>query len=298
LSPRAPPPRRSIPPWGSGPPNAAPLLEGPFRRPLRTWIEGADIKGVRIATWNCQPGIVHQWDAVEALRTHVLSVQEIRSGTQEFVAEQDGWSCQAQEGKYGRGVAVLARRPFSIEEREASEPFVVSTVIAGPTRFRFVAFWAMTPKAVGYSYHRQAQRMIEQLPDDGLDTVVAGDFNASKHPRHLANIKRLRERDLVSAYHKHAGLAPGDVGEEVTAFTGRNGRPGFHIDLVFLQSTWQVDEVEVGTFDRYPGQHRSDHVPVVVTAKAPPRTAPHGTREGPSGKGRRDVDRGESWKLK
>jgi exonuclease III len=217
---------------------------------------------------------VHQWDAVEALGAHVVSVQETRSGTKDFVDEHDGWTSEVQEGRYGRGIAVLARMPFSIEKRESSEPFVVSTVITGPTRFRFVAFWAMTPKAVGYSYHRQAQRMIDQLPRDDLDTVVAGDFNASKHPRHLANIERIRNRGLASAYHRWTGLSPGDVGEEVTAYTGRKGRPGFHIDLVFVPTDWQIGKVEVGTFERHPGEHRSDHVPVIVTTEQPPRPGP------------------------
>jgi hypothetical protein len=56
--------------------------------------------------------------------------------------------------------------------------FAVSTVISGSDgfRFRFVGFWAMTPKAVGgQHYTQQARQLIEQLPDDSLPTVVAGE---------------------------------------------------------------------------------------------------------------------------
>lgn len=123
----------------------------------------------------------------------------------------------------------------------------------------------MTEKSVGYSYHRQARRVVEQLPDDGVPTVVAGDFNAEKHPSHLANVERLRERGLVSAYHKHRDISHTDVEEDKTAYTGRRGGAGFHIDLVFVPDVWRITDVQVGTFDQYPGRGRSDHVPVVVT---------------------------------
>jgi endonuclease/exonuclease/phosphatase family metal-dependent hydrolase len=224
---------------------------------------------VRIATWNCQPGLESQWDAVEGLDADVIAIQEVRPGTKGFVDGHDEWKCEYQEGKFGRGIAVLVRRPYRIRKREPSETFAVSTVIGGSAKFRFVGFWAMTPKAVGYSYHRQATRVIEQLPSDPLPTVVAGDFNASQHPRHLANVKLLRDRGLVSAYHKHRGVAHTDADQEVTAYTGRGGNLGFHIDFVFVPDSWHIRGVEVGTFDGYPGQHRSDHVPVVVTVEDP-----------------------------
>jgi hypothetical protein len=63
----------------------------------------------------------------------------------------------------------------------------------------------MTEKDVGYTYTRQARRMIEAMPEDDVPTVVAGDFNASKSAQHLGNVERLRERGLVSAYHRTYG---------------------------------------------------------------------------------------------
>ena len=79
---------------------------------------------------------------------------------------QDGWTCEWQPGRWHRGLAVLARSPYRIESREPSEPSAFSTVIAGPDRLRFVGF--MTEKDVGYTYTRQAKRVIEGLPHDGL----------------------------------------------------------------------------------------------------------------------------------
>jgi hypothetical protein len=51
---------------------------------------------------------------------------------------------------------------------------------------------------------------------------------------------------------------------------------------VFVPNSWQVDSVVVGPFDRYPGEHRSDHVPVVVTTKDPPEPVLPRTRESAS----------------
>ena len=59
----------------------------------------------------------------------------------------------------------------------------------------------MTESHAGYSYPGQGTRLIERLPIDDIPTVVAGDFNASRSAPHLANVERLRERGLVSAYH-------------------------------------------------------------------------------------------------
>jgi endonuclease/exonuclease/phosphatase family metal-dependent hydrolase len=138
-------------------------------------------------------------------------------------------------------------------------------VISGPDRFRFVGFWAMTQKFAGYEYPQQATRLIEQLPNDGLPTVVAGDFNASRSQEHLDNVQRLAARGLVSAYHAFYGLDHSAVESHPTSyFQWQESRP-YHMDFVFVPAAWHIDSVEVGTFDDYPRRKLSDHVPVVVT---------------------------------
>jgi exonuclease III len=221
---------------------------------------------MRLATWNCQTGLESNWGAVEALDADVLVVQECGPETREQVAAQDGWTCEPQPGGYGKGLAILARSPYKIETREPSEPFFVSTVISGPERFRFVGFWAMTPKFTGYSYTRQATRMIEQLPDDGLPTVVAGDFNASKSQRHLRNVRRLADLGLVSAYHAYHDLDHSAAEVHPTSyFQWQESRP-HHMDFVFVPMKWRIRAVEVGTFKDYSQLGGlSDHVPVVVS---------------------------------
>lgn len=184
---------------------------------------------MRLATWNCQSGLDSNWDVLEALGADVITVQECGSSTPEQAAARDGWTCEWRPGGWNKGLAVLARAPYSIESREPSEPFAVSTVVTGSTRFRFVGFWAMTESHAGYTYPRQATRVIGDLPDDGLPTVVAGDFNASKSEAHLANVRRLYELGLVSAYHAHHGLDHSGVEAHPTSyFQWQESRPFSH----------------------------------------------------------------------
>jgi endonuclease/exonuclease/phosphatase (EEP) superfamily protein YafD len=220
---------------------------------------------VRLATWNCQTGLDSNWGAVEALNADVLVVQECGSGTPAQVADQDGWTCEWQAGGWDKGLAVLARSPYRIESREPSEPFYLSTVISGPDRFRFVGFWAMTPKFAGYEHPQQATRLIERLPNDGVPTVVAGDFNASKSAAHFGNVRRLAALGLVSGYHAYHRLDHSQVeADPASYFHWKESRP-YHMDFVFVPEVWQIRSVEVGTFEDYPGRGLSDHVPVLVS---------------------------------
>ena len=237
--------------------------------PLSRSLKSDSTFAMRLATWNCQTGLDSNWTAVEALTADVLTVQECGSDTP-AQAEREGWACAYTEGKWGRGLAVLARAPYSIEAREPTEPFAVSTVISGPERFRFVGFWAMTEKDVGYSYPRQATRVIEALPDDDIPAVMAGDFNASKSARHLKNVEWLAERGMVSAYHALHNVEHSAVEEHPTSYHHWQEERPFHMDFVFVPKTWMIKEVEVGKFADYSLQGgMSDHTPVVVSVTVP-----------------------------
>lgn len=221
--------------------------------------------GVQLATWNCQTGLTSNWKRLNSLDADVITVQECGAETA-AQAQRHGWMCEYQEGHYGKGLVVLARRHYKIERREQSLRFAVSTVISGPgeSRFRFVGFWAMTPKAVGFSYTHQATMLIDALPQDGLPTVVAGDFNASRSDAHLKNVGRLRALSLVSAYHKFNGQEHTRKEPDATSyFLWQRSRP-YHMDFVFVPGSWRINSVYIGTFEEYTRSGLSDHVPIVV----------------------------------
>jgi endonuclease/exonuclease/phosphatase family metal-dependent hydrolase len=221
---------------------------------------------VRLATWNCQTGLDSNWPALERFEADVVTVQECGSETEAQAEQRKNWTCAWQAGRWHKGLAVLARAPYAVQEREPSQPFAVSTLISGPVLFRFVGFWAMSEKDVGLTYTRQATRVIEDLPEDGIPTVMAGDFNASKSPAHLRNVQRLASRGLVSAYHAHHGVEHRSTEEHPTSFHMWQQERPFHMDFVFVPREWRIDAVDVGFFEDYSFRGgSSDHVPVVVT---------------------------------
>ena len=114
---------------------------------------------MRLATWNCQTGLDSNWGAVEALDADVLVVQECGSRTPAQRPTTTGGRASGEQEAGTKGLAVLARSPYMIETLEPSEPFVVSTLISGPERFRFVVFWAMDPKFAHDEYPQQATRV-------------------------------------------------------------------------------------------------------------------------------------------
>ncbi|MDP9227333.1 MAG: hypothetical protein M3P18_26490, partial [Actinomycetota bacterium] len=109
---------------------------------------------MRLATWNSQPGVAPNWETIVGLDADVITVQEAESDVKAFVEGHEGWSCEWQVGRFSKGVAVLTRDPYVIEEIERADRCFISTIISGPAgaRFRFVGFWAMTPKGEDDTY--------------------------------------------------------------------------------------------------------------------------------------------------
>jgi exonuclease III len=223
---------------------------------------------VRLGTWNCQTGFDSKWESIERLNADVLTIQECGPDTKDQVEAREGWKCEWQVGRYRKGLAVLARFPFTIKETEKSEPCVLSTSISGPGGFgfRFVGFWAMTPSRGGTdTYPQQATDLIGQLPDDGTPTVVSGDFNASwRNHHHLRNVADLASRGLVNAYSFYK-IADDARPYHPTSYFQWNKTRQYHMDFVFVPESWSIQSVEVGSFEDYPGRRLSDHVPVIVS---------------------------------
>ncbi len=103
-------------------------------------------------------------------------------------------------------------------------------------------------------------------------TLVAGDFNASQSHEHLANVARLREMGLVSAYHTFHGVEHLDVASrpadfEPTSYWRWQKQKPFHMDFIFVPAAWIIDRVEVGSFEEYVAAGLSDHVPLIASVR-------------------------------
>lgn len=89
---------------------------------------------MRIGTWNIQKGLDGHWAELEARgrRDHGAGCG---SETAAQAADRSGWTCRWQSGTWHKGLAVLAHSPYTIVEREEMEPWAVSVIVDGPTRF-------------------------------------------------------------------------------------------------------------------------------------------------------------------
>lgn len=143
-------------------------------------------------------------------------------------------------------------------------------MITGPDhiRCRLVGVWTRSPTEVGDDYPEQMKRVIDQLPDDEIPTVIAGDLNASsRNEFHQSNVESLRGRRLVSTYHTFHKMDHDETWEHATSYhLWRQSKP-HHMDYVFVPETWlPIQNVEVGKFEDYSARGgMSDHVPIVAS---------------------------------
>ena len=85
--------------------------------------------------------------------------------------------------------------------------------------------------------------MIEQLADDEIPTVVAGDFNASsRNDLHLANVESLRARGSVSAYHTFYGIDHDGTWQHATSYHQWQESKPHHMDCVFVPEAWFIQK--------------------------------------------------------
>lgn len=112
--------------------------------------------------------------------------------------------------------------------------WILPMEVTGPKRFRLLAVWAKHEKtkesanSVGPTL--QALKEYDKLLIDS-DFVVAGDFNnnvqwdkSGKLLSHQAVVDRLAHRNLVSAYHHHAGEKFGEESKATIYWRDRKKR--------------------------------------------------------------------------
>lgn len=177
-------------------------------------------------------------------------------------------------------LGVVARDPWRVEglPGRVDQPWLLRAKVSGPLEFTVLAVWTLGPEWVTgrLSYAAQTARVVEEvLPSLAGPVVLAGDLNApirssSASTRlHAANVDRLSEQGLVSAFNAARGEAADPLAEP-TFFHRWNAAHPFHIDHVFVPTQWTDDiRVAVGRFDEWVGAKRSDHVPVVVDLELP-----------------------------
>jgi exodeoxyribonuclease III len=175
-----------------------------------------------------------------------------------------------------KGLAVVSftgsQLALDISYKTTNE-YIAPVEVTGQKSFRLLAVWDHNDRKEGLN--RRPGPLLRTLNDSSDfckqdDLVVAGDFNNNPQwdrpdgPNNMQLIaQELMKRGLVSLYHRTEGL---EFGAEVRAtyWQYRNRTKAYHIDYVFVPTTWLENLVsfEIGNFEDWKGF--SDHAPLIA----------------------------------
>jgi hypothetical protein len=231
-----------------------------------------------IGTWNCRMGIDRKRAAIEDLGCDVLVVPECSSAP--GLAKEPGVSFDWKGlDPDKRGLGVFGCRGWRVERAPEATPlgWVLPVRLidpAGSDAALLLAIWTVRNKAAGWpSYRHQVAATIgtweKELRSDRV--ILAGDFNCSAQgpssAPHLANVSRLDEMGVRSAYHTHHGEQHGEESAMTLRWFGK-GRLEYlyHCDFVFLSRAigHRLQRAEVGTISQWVESRLSDHTPVLA----------------------------------
>jgi endonuclease/exonuclease/phosphatase family metal-dependent hydrolase len=237
---------------------------------------------MRIVSWNCNtsPQITRPASAVAAFTTK-YNILSQRIPLSDIVVLQEVARPQFTPMPHhiwhgpmiSRGIGVVVAEQYRIESHydEAISRSVVPVTMRGPLSLTVLAVWSVPLQTSARNYVREVYNGIlgyRHLLATG-PVVVLGDFNSnalwdrSAGAINQTTLVQLLDNEfgLVSAYHTHHTVAPGQERDPTYYHYRQYTRP-FHIDYCFIPKAWTITDVRIGTFDEWHAD--SDHCPLIV----------------------------------
>ena len=226
---------------------------------------------MRILTWNCQGAFQNKSTLLTSEKPDLAIIQECSRAS--LLTLPDGYTGLWLSGDEKRGLGLMYRTCFEVERTAEPHAHWLTPLIVHTTLpLRIVAVWTVkTPDKT--SYVEQVMSCMDSHPEWFVgETLVTGDFNSNqiwdttKRPLHAAMVERFAADGLISAYH---GLSSEGHGKEQTPtfYQNRKSVHGYHLDYIFMPSTWlpRVQSLTVGQ----PGfwLKHSDHCPLMLTLR-------------------------------
>jgi len=225
---------------------------------------------LRIITWNCRNGpFIEKIALLDALKPDLAILQEIPNPGKEN-DEHCIWYPSRLTDK--KGVAVISspdlKMSCTLPSGDLPEIFI-PVKISGKYSFNLLAVWTQHEM----KYIESFQPILSAYRDFLYQTpsIIAGDFNSNvkwdkqyKKFNHSKLISTLdAEFNLVSAYHQHKKIIPGQNEESTFFMYGHEDKP-FHIDYCFVPKVWNIDNVTIGSWTDWCKDGKSDHCPLIV----------------------------------
>lgn len=220
--------------------------------------------------------------AVERLGCNVLVVPECHS--EPALASALGVSF-AWKGRYPRkGLGVFGCNGWRLEPAEETTPlpWVLPVRLVDPNgadTCLLLATWTVANQAERWPrYSAQVTQAIDVWEPElsSQAVILAGDLNCSAQgpsaAPHLANVTRLGDLGVRSAYHEHRGVSHGEESDMTLRWFGPGSREyTYHCDFVFLSSALLrcLVHAEIGAMAEWVESRLSDHAPVVARLQRP-----------------------------
>lgn len=239
---------------------------------------------MRIVSWNCQSGFDRKSAAFLALKPDLGIVPE--SCSTPAISQQGlfwdeiphAWTGRVQH----KGLGIFAPGAERLIASEGNitcegEHGLAQMVVRPDMTFGALGVWTIPLTGRGDGYVAAAKGIVERHNEflSSGRSLIGGDFNVSGKTalkELTVFIRDLENRfGVVSAYHHYFDIPVGQEPHGTLWWLGRETAP-FHCDFVFVPKSWQLNKVEVGTFEQWGSAGaaaRSDHAPLIVDVTVP-----------------------------
>ena len=227
---------------------------------------------LRICAWNVHRGTTaDNWAQLTPLSPDIAILPECARPSDADAADRHAWT--GDDPAHGLGIACADGWRIEPLELDDGPAHSIGVRVSGPETFNLVGVWTLkSPSYVQtmYSVLDHFGETIREAP-----TVIAGDFNTSCHfdeagstLNHAEVVRRMKELELVSAYHLFHGECHGDETRPTYYHQWKEDQP-FHIDYCFVPADWspRIIDVSVGGYEEW--SKASDHRPLLTTLSGP-----------------------------
>lgn len=238
---------------------------------------------MKIVAWNCNMAFRKKVTAIKKLKPDILVISEcehpekLEFASNKLKPSQVLWFGENRH----KGLAVITLNGYKLEllnTYNALFRMVIPIRVSGQgLSFNLFAVWANNPDDPEGQYVEQVWKAINYYDDHfgNTSTILTGDFNSNtiwdrkrRVGNHSTVVKRLEEKFIYSAYHRHYRQEQGKE-KHPTFYLYKHKDKPYHIDYCFISEDLfkKLRTVEIG-------KHRfwmkySDHVPVIVSFDLP-----------------------------
>lgn len=231
---------------------------------------------MKIVTWNCNGALRNKFENLSALKADIYIIQECENPSQTQHREYIKWASNhlwIGDNK-NKGLGIFAAEHLTIELLNWSNAYQDHTVkhflpCLINKDFQLMGVWTHQNNSPNFGYIGQLWKYLQVNSLSLKKVIIAGDFNSNaiwdqwdRWWNHSDVVRKLKEVDIESLYHKHSNEEHGKESKP-TYFMNRKLERPYHIDYVFGSSEFSnsLTNVQIGDTEHW--LRISDHLPII-----------------------------------